>query len=85
MLAADLSAIRTHARKTARPAQSAKLSPREREIIGYRVLGVAFKDIAHSLGLSIHTVKHHTTSAFNKLGVQTSLQAALRFRAEEAK
>jgi DNA-binding CsgD family transcriptional regulator len=57
-----------------------KLSPREREVIAKRAQGLAFKQLAGDMGISIHTAKHHAGRAFEKLQVQCSLQAALYFR-----
>jgi DNA-binding CsgD family transcriptional regulator len=57
-----------------------QLSPRERQVMGNRVLlGMPYKSIADRMGLSIHTVKQHAGNAFAKLGVRSSLEAALVF------
>ncbi|MFD1930433.1 LuxR C-terminal-related transcriptional regulator [Nonomuraea mangrovi] len=55
------------------------LTPREREIAGLAASGLASKDIAASLVLSIRTVDNHLQSVYGKLGVngRTELAALL--------
>ena len=49
----------------------------EREILEYLRRGLAKKEIAASLGISVKTVKSHLTSLFQKIGVMDRTQAAL--------
>jgi DNA-binding NarL/FixJ family response regulator len=60
------------------PGQQTLLSRREREILCLVALGQANKEIAASLSVSETTVKTHVCSIFNKLGVQSRTQAALK-------
>jgi len=50
-------------------AKIARLTPREREVIGLIGEGLYNKDIAERLSISAATVSHHLTSIFDKLGV----------------
>jgi DNA-binding NarL/FixJ family response regulator len=63
------------ARREERPEPS--LTDREREILEYLRRGLANKEIAASLGISVKTVKSHLTSLFQKIGVMDRTQAAL--------
>jgi two-component system, NarL family, nitrate/nitrite response regulator NarL len=53
------------------------LTRRELQIVAAVVAGYANKEIAVRLSLSEHTVKHHLSSIFHKLGVSTRLEVAL--------
>jgi two-component system, NarL family, nitrate/nitrite response regulator NarL len=53
------------------------LTPREREIIAAVASGCGNGEIARQLAISEHTVKHHLTNIFDKLGVSTRLELAL--------
>src|SRR5262249_2041118 len=63
--------------RTARPAP---LSKREREIVRLAVTGMASKEIAQRLYLSVRTVDNHLQHAYTKLGVtsRAGLTQALR-------
>jgi DNA-binding NarL/FixJ family response regulator len=54
------------------------LTPREWDVV--RAVGEAMsnKDIAVQLGITEYTVKHHLTSIFNKVGVYSRLELAMR-------
>ena len=54
------------------------LTPRELDVV--RAVGEAMsnKDIAVQLGITEYTVKHHLTSIFNKVGVYSRLELAMR-------
>jgi DNA-binding NarL/FixJ family response regulator len=60
------------------PGQQSLLTRREREILCQVASGRANKEIAASLGVSETTIKTHVCSIFNKLGVQSRTQAALK-------
>lgn len=53
------------------------LTDREREILELLRLGLANKEIAARLGITVKTVKAHLTSLFQKIGVLDRTQAAL--------
>ena len=53
------------------------LTPRELEIISTVVSGYSNSDIASNFALSEHTVKHHLSRVFDKLGVSNRLELAL--------
>ncbi len=57
------------------------LSERESEVLLYLQQGLANKAIAHVLNISALTVKKHTISLYQKLGVQSRQQAVARARA----
>ncbi len=61
--------------RLASEAQSAALSPREREILGLLAEGLGNKLVAARLGISEHTVKTHVASIFTKLGAETRAEA----------
>lgn len=63
------------ARRERRPEPS--LTDREREILELLRRGLANKEIASSLGITVKTVKAHLTSLFQKVGVLDRTQAAL--------
>jgi DNA-binding CsgD family transcriptional regulator len=51
------------------------LSHRERQILGLAAKGMAAKQIARVLGISLKTVEHHKTRAFRKLSVPNQAAA----------
>jgi DNA-binding NarL/FixJ family response regulator len=59
-----------------RPAEI-ELTPREREVLGLVVDGLANKQIARRMGISEKTVKGHLTNLFQRIGVADRTQAAL--------
>lgn len=54
---------------------STLLSPREREVLGLVASGLPNKAIAHTLGISDHTVKFHVSSVLNKLNAGSRTEA----------
>lgn len=48
-----------------------KLTARERQIAWLIARGLANKEIAHDLRISIHTVRRHSEKIFDKLGVHS--------------
>jgi len=56
------------------------LSRRELEIARLLAAGCTNKEIAQTLGISLRTVKYHTTAIYAKLGVHGRAQAAVRVR-----
>lgn len=53
------------------------LSPREYDVLGCLVRGLANKEIADFLGLAEPTIKMHLVSVFEKLGARDRTQAAM--------
>lgn len=53
------------------------LTRREMQIVGAVVAGYSNSEIAETMSLSGHTVKHHITHIFDKLGVSNRLELAL--------
>lgn len=53
------------------------LTERELDIVETVVAGYSNKDIANRFSISEHTVKHHLSSIFDKLGVSSRLELAL--------
>lgn len=64
---------------TTRPVDTARLTPREREVLGLVARGLAAKQVARQLGISAKTVERHKTKIYAKLGVpnQTAAVSAL--------
>jgi pimeloyl-ACP methyl ester carboxylesterase/DNA-binding CsgD family transcriptional regulator len=61
-------------------AMFAKLTARERGILGLISQGLGNSEIADQLSLSEKTVRNHTTNIFDKLGVDTRAQAMVLAR-----
>lgn len=55
-----------------------KLTPREKEIVEVLVLGYSNKQIASRFGISPQTVKNHLARLFEKFGVSSRLELAMR-------
>jgi DNA-binding CsgD family transcriptional regulator len=53
----------------------ARLSPREREVLSYLVLGYTNAEIALACGTSFRTVRNQLTSVFRKVGASTRAEA----------
>lgn len=78
-VAGDLLArLRRHGAPDAPPtAAPPELSPRELDVLRLVVAGCDNGDIAKRLYVSASTVKHHVSSALDKLGVDNRIQAAV--------
>jgi two-component system, NarL family, nitrate/nitrite response regulator NarL len=63
--------------RSSQPANTFGLTPRELEILTALVAGYSNLEIARKLKISDHTVKHHVTHLFDKLGVYNRLELAL--------
>ena len=57
-----------------------KLSPRETEILELLCEGLANKEIADRLGISIETVRVHLKHIYEKLHVRSRTEAAMKYR-----
>lgn len=58
------------------PTPRLPLSEREYQVLQRIAAGDSNKEIARALNLSLHTVKRHVANIFNKLGVDSRIQAA---------
>ena len=67
---------RTDEKDQSQPGAFNKLSPREMEVLLEIVDGRTNREIATKLFISVNTVKHHTHSILDKLGVENRRQAA---------
>jgi DNA-binding NarL/FixJ family response regulator len=67
---------RTNEKDRSQPDAFKKLSPREMEVLAEIVDGRTNREIATKLFISVNTVKHHTHSILDKLGVENRRQAA---------
>lgn len=64
--------------KLTRPTVPVDLSAREHEMLVFITEGLAAKEIADRLGVSIHTINSHTRQLFRKLGVHSRAAAVAR-------
>ena len=66
--------------KAARPGpESAELSIREQEVLNGLAQGLAYKQIANRLGVSIHTVRNYIRRIYEKLHVQSRTEAVAKY------
>jgi len=56
---------------------SYRVSPREYEVWELVAHGASYTDIARILGITMHTVKNHTSTLLRVVGVQSSLELAV--------
>jgi DNA-binding NarL/FixJ family response regulator len=63
----------------ARGDDSADLSPREHAVLNGLAEGLAYKQIADELGVSIHTVRNYIRRIYEKLHVRTRTEAVAKF------
>ncbi len=57
--------------------QSVRMTSREREIVSLIAEGLANKEIAHKLNISIYTVKSHVHNILEKMALNTRVQIAI--------
>lgn len=79
LIAADMAdelarAVRENAQSKSLPY---RLTARELEIVEAIASGDSNSDIARHLNISLHTVKHHLSSVFDKTGTSTRLELAV--------
>ena len=60
-------------------AESAELSQREREVLSGLAKGLAYKQIADQLNVSIHTVRNYIRRIYEKLHVRSRTEAVAKF------
>lgn len=65
---------------TTEPPEEMNLSPRERDILELLCEGLANKEIADRLGISVETVRVHLKHIYEKLHVRSRTEAAMKFR-----
>jgi DNA-binding NarL/FixJ family response regulator len=61
-----------------KPDQAPDLTAREREVLGLLVEGMANKQIARALGISVRTVTVHVSNLLRKTGASSRTEAALK-------
>jgi len=76
------SLIRFYLNTSTGPAVTAKLTPREREVVGLVAEGMTNRQVAAALSISIETVKHHLTHALVVTGCANRTQLALAWHRE---
>ncbi len=59
----------------------AKITPRQREVSEYAAHGATVKEIAHHLGISLHTVRSHLKAVYATLCVANRVELAAALRA----
>ena len=59
--------------------EAADLSDRERAVLDGLAEGLAYKQIANQLGISIHTVRNYIRRIYEKLHVCTRTEAVAKF------
>lgn len=62
-----------------RPGAAPTLSPREQAVLHGLAEGLAYKQIAGHLGVSIHTVRNYIRRIYEKLHVQSRTEAVAKF------
>ena len=67
-----------------RPAARGELTPTERRVVELAAGGLANKQIATTLFVTVHTVEVHLARAYAKLGVRSRAQLAARLAARRA-
>jgi len=55
------------------------LTKREHEVLALLAKGSLYKEIADTLGISLHTVQGHVKNIYEKLHVQSRTEAAMKF------
>ena len=56
------------------------LTGREYEVLERIAAGHANKEIAHELGIALHTVEQHVSRLYRKLNVRNRVEATNRFK-----
>jgi DNA-binding NarL/FixJ family response regulator len=59
--------------------EAAELSPREHEVLNGLAQGLAYKQIADRLGVSIHTVRNYIRRIYEKLHVRSRTEAVAKY------
>jgi two-component system nitrate/nitrite response regulator NarL len=77
MTAKLVAGVRSERKSEDIQAEKEKLSPREREILGFLARGESNKQIARNLNLAESTVKIHVQNILKKLNLTSRVQAAV--------
>ena len=64
--------------------ETARLTSREREVMGLVDAGLSNREVARQLRIEVSTVKNHIRSVFEKLDVRDRNEAAARLRLAES-
>ena len=67
-----------------RPPRAGELTPTEQRVAELAVEGLANKEIAQTLVVTVSTVEFHLSNIYGKLGIRSRAQLAGRLRAERA-
>ncbi len=57
--------------------QGDSLSPREREVLDYIILGMLNREIAQVMGVSVRTVENHVSNVMYKVGLGRRVMLAI--------
>jgi LuxR family maltose regulon positive regulatory protein len=60
------------------PDASARLTPRESDVLRLIARGCTYAQAAERLGISLHTVTTHIKNTYRKLGVRSGAAAVMR-------
>lgn len=60
------------------------LSPRERQVADGLMRGKSHGEIAHELGISLHTVRTYVSRARMRNGCKSTMELAVRYAVEQA-
>ena len=63
-----------------RPSQPTTLTPRQREVLNLLREGLAHKEVARRLFISVHTVRNHLADIYARAGVHNIAGALWAFR-----
>ncbi len=64
---------------TPSPAESKKLSPREREVLSLLALGFIYREIGIKLGISVETVRTYVKNICKKMKVRRPIEAVNKY------
>lgn len=71
--------VRSFTSEPADPSATVQLSPREMEILELVARGLSDKEVGHSLGIAVGTVRVHLTHIYEKLHVRSRTEAAAKY------
>jgi DNA-binding NarL/FixJ family response regulator len=60
------------------PSSTARLTPRESDVLRLIAAGCTYEQAAGRLGVSLHTVCSHVKNTYRKLGVRSGAAAVMR-------